>query len=680
MEENKKGKLKMKTVLILFALIPMIFTSSIMSTILVNTSRKELENATHNSFVTIIEKTGHSLDNYMRDDEVLLRSFGEADIIKDYFLDPTEENAARLKAYTNEYFHGLDGWEGLYVADWNSKVIAHPSKSVVGKTMREGKALRELQDSLKNTDGVYNTGIIQSPASGEQIISMYMAVRDDKGKPIGYVGAGTYVRDMVEKVNDIEALQLESAYIYVVDRHGTMLYHPDEAKVGNSVENAAVKGLVSRLADGETVETECVEYAYKGAMKYAAYYVGKDDSYIVVLTADEDEVMGNIKSITYITVIVAFVCVFIFALAAIALSVLIAKPLTGIAEATEILSTGDVTITCDARSNIKETVSVINAFNALKEALTNSMSEVKESAGVLETAIVNVDSMTGNNVESITQIRDAIEEVASTSQNVAENAQEMAEKAYVLGQDIEILNDSVEKLYEASISIQNANQDATDSMNDVLDGAVESVEAIDGIAQKIAETNEAVARIDAAVQAIEAIAAQTNLLSLNASIEAARAGDAGAGFAVVATEIRTLADSSAESAKDIKEIIQGVIDLSTETVELSNKVYTLIHKEQQDIRDTQGKFTILSNSVESVIGDIDSIRERAVSLDEIKNKLTQTTTELGAISEELGASAQEVAASCQEVTDACADTQASTEEMRAINEHMNESIEFFRLS
>jgi methyl-accepting chemotaxis protein len=256
----------------------------------------------------------------------------------------------------------------------------------------------------------------------------------------------------------------------------------------------------------------------------------------------------------------------------------------------------------------------------------------------------------------------------------------MAERAVELGENIENLNDNVARLYDASQTIKSANNDATSCMKSVYAGANESVEAMQDITSKIAETNNAIGEIETAVQAIESIAAQTNLLSLNASIEAARAGEAGRGFAVVADEIRSLADSSAESAKEIKQIIENVIVLSNGTVDMSNRVFEVINKEQTDIEMAQDKFNILSDSVEASIVEIDTIRDMTGTLDRIKSELTNATTDLGAISEELGASAEEVAASCQTVTDACSDTQNSTTEMRNINEDMSAAIEFFKLS
>ena len=105
---------------------------------------------------------------------------------------------------------------------------------------------------------------------------------------------------------------IESSYAYVVGADGIMLYHPTESKIGQPVENEVVSGVVKEIqAGGRKIEPQVVDYEFKGVIKYAAYYVNEDADFILVISADEDEVMQPITRIMQISLMIAILIVII---------------------------------------------------------------------------------------------------------------------------------------------------------------------------------------------------------------------------------------------------------------------------------------------------------------------------------------------------------------------------------
>ncbi|MCR5144140.1 MAG: cache domain-containing protein [Lachnospiraceae bacterium] len=460
------------------------------------------------------------------------------------------------------------------------------------------------------------------------------------------------------------------------ERYITSLLNEDGSR---NIGTKADPEIWAKCQAGETVQKEGVVI---GGKEYYVFYTPiYDENGEVWGMSFAGEPMETVEAAEHKIMISSAVTSSILMLAFLAIALLIAnlvsKPIKTLALASEKLAEGKLNTKFAAKSNIKEITMLIDGIRDLQDALKTAVGTVKNSAGSLGLAVVEVDTKTGHNVESVGQINDAINEVADTSQVVAESAQNMAEKAVQLGDDIENLNENIGILKTASDEIITANSEAAKYMETVLKSSDDSVAAVTTISEKIMETNDAVTNISESVQLIDEIASQTQLLSLNASIEAARAGEAGKGFAVVAESIKQLAESSADNAAKINDIVKNVTAVSSETVREAEKVKEIIDEQRGYITETQGKFDVLSDSVNTSVEGINAISAMSDELNTIKNEITSSTTELGAISQELGASAEEVAASCTTVAGASTDTQAQTEEMRAINDTLEESVSFF---
>lgn len=675
----KSRTISFYTILLLLVLVPTITVSISLSIVMYNMTSREIRDSMNNSMVSYITEMGIAYDNTTETAKTIMGTFASNPDVISYLKNQDDtELGEKVQEYTKNYFGQLDGWEGIYLASWESKVLSHPTDSVVGRVMREGDRLKQLQDSMLSSDGVYNVGIINSPASGQLIMSMYMPIMDGN-VPLGYVGAGTYVHDNIRPLDNADNIGLESAYTYVVDNHGTILYHPDSGKVGGMSENEALLEVLANLGNADSKKTGTISYVYNGVKKHAAYYVGEEQHYVAVFTADDREILTNTKRNLNIMVISAGVLILFFSALAFIISKLIVKPLKKMVKVIEALSKGNTDVNTDVRTMVTESRNIRDSATDFKGALREALGAVKNASLVLKDSIDDVRAKTVDNTDKVNQINTAISEISQTSQNVAQNAQDITEQTITLSDKIDILFKNVAELDKSAGLIKTNNENAAAQMSIVMAAAQSSVDAVDGIAEKIQETNLAIDEISKCVSVIEEISSQTNLLSLNASIEAARAGEAGKGFAVVAEEIRHLSDSTAESAQEIKQIIEKVVKLSEVTVDYANKVVRTTEEEQQNISDTQQQFAILSDAVTNSLDNIYDIKNVTDILENIKSHLVTATSNLGAIAEELGASAQEASANCHTVAQTCNDTELSTRMMQKADKDMMDDIEFFKL-
>lgn len=675
----KSRTISFYTILLLLVLVPTITVSISLSIVMYNMTSREIRDSMNNSMVSYITEMGIAYDNTTETAKTIMRTFASNPDVISYLKNQDDtELGEKVQEYTKNYFGQLDGWKGIYLASWESKVLSHPTDSVVGRVMREGDRLKQLQDSMLSSDGVYNVGIINSPASGQLIMSMYMPVMDGN-VPLGYVGAGTYVHDNIRPLDNADNIGLESAYTYVVDNHGTILYHPDSGKVGGMSENEALLEVLANLGNADSKKTGTISYVYNGVKKHAAYYVGEEQHYVAVFTTDEREILTNTKRNLNIMVISAGVLILFFSALAFIVSKLIVKPLKKMVNVIEAFSKGNTDVNTDVRTMVTESRNIRDSATNFKGALREALGAVKNASLVLKDSIDDVRAKTVDNTDKVNQINTAISEISQTSQNVAQNAQDITEQTITLSDKIDILFKNVAELDKSAGLIKTNNENAAAQMSIVMAAAQSSVDAVDGIAEKIQETNLAIDEISKCVSVIEEISSQTNLLSLNASIEAARAGEAGKGFAVVAEEIRHLSDSTAESAQEIKQIIEKVVKLSEVTVDYANKVVRTTEEEQQNISDTQQQFAILSDAVTNSLDNIYDIKNVTDILENIKSHLVTATSNLGAIAEELGASAQEASANCHTVAQTCNDTELSTRMMQKADKDMMDDIEFFKL-
>lgn len=290
----------------------------------------------------------------------------------------------------------------------------------------------------------------------------------------------------------------------------------------------------------------------------------------------------------------------------------------------------------------RSTVELKDGLHSIFSQISTAISEVANSAS-------NVSSMTEQISKTTNDVERAIDEIATGATSQAEDTQNATNDIQKIGQLIEQIVTDVDNLDENAKIMSVAEKEANEIVSQLSATTVKTSEAVDAIASQTKATNDSAQQIQEAVALITAIASQTNLLSLNASIEAARAGDAGRGFAVVATEIQKLAEQSNDSAGKIQNIISQLLTESNKTVDIMTEVKTIVNEQDAKLDETVKVFGRVKDGIQTSVNNIGTIRDCSKDLNAARNEIIEVIQNLSAISEENAASTEETTASMQEL-------------------------------
>lgn len=464
-----------------------------------------------------------------------------------------------------------------------------------------------------------------------------------------------------ELVGDAKVQGVESSYVYIVSSDGTMQYHPTKEKVGSSVENTVVKGLVNDLSNGKHPEDAVVDYEFQGAMKYASYHILKDNS-ILVVSADEEEILGSVKAIQNRAVVgsaIVFVlmCVFAFVMA-----VYISRPILHMSNIVEQIAHLNFTESESLKKILKrkdETGVMAQSVNHMCENMRSMVRQIEETS-------VNITKQV-DNLEIISRaINTNCTDNSATTEELAAGMQETTATTENITSNIESMQDGVQEIYTLTVKGGNLSQEIKSRATDMRQRTQQAADRTLNMYQNMKESTEqalkqaqSVDKIHTLTNAIMEISTQTTLLALNASIEAARAGEAGKGFAVVASEIGTLANESSDAVASINEIMgeisQTVQDM---TDSLGGTVDFLENVVLEDYQQFGNVGMQYNQDADTVSESMETIEASVNQLTEIIGEITNALSGINATISESAIGVSEIA---EKTTDIVTDTMKNTE-------------------
>ncbi len=480
--------------------------------------------------------------------------------------------------------------------------------------------------------------------------------------------------------NNLSGVKLEgmdSAYMYVVQNDGTMLYHPTKEKVGQPVENAVIKGVVQQLQDGKKPGTTVVEYDFNGTTKYSAYTILNNEN-ILVLTADESEALAGITTVTGVAVGIIAIVVLIAIIISFIMGRRLMRPLVKVSTIIEDVANGNIEADFSVVKESNDEIGlIIEKMKELTQSLGSIVGKIRNSSDTMSSNSYELNDTSSQTLAANNEISKAVEDVAEGSTGMAASISKINENLLEMSNETKDINASVDEIKNQTVAVQDSSKIMNDKIKSMQDSSHKMDEGISAISKRIETVNTTVDKVSNIVSVIEEISSETNLLSLNASIEAARAGDAGKGFAVVAQEIRVLSDNTNTELENIKQIISSLVEECRYCVQASGTIVEDNAKQKEEIKAVLDEFGSLDEQIQKTAEKADEIEELVTAMIELNDDITKSSNSLTDVSAANAAATEEMNANIEELNAMMHGVSEMAEHMNNESDGLKEALSFF---
>lgn len=637
--------LKMKTIILFIIAITVIIGISVLCTLSVRKSRAMIEENVNNNMNTYLNAQATTIENFVKQSEETLLLFSKADIVREFVKNPDDEELfQKAQAYTVEYYNTLDRWEGLYIANPNTQVLAYNVVPVIGKILRpQPERVQELHEGMRNAkSGVYDAGIIVSPGTGELCLSMYSPIYDEDGVTLlGYVGGGVFNTVLEDKLREINVSGIENSNFYMINTDTNITYIATDdyssEQIAQKITDSMLKQVATKVTTGEANGSfECKNS--KKVLMTVGYNSNTERNWTVILSAPKDEIYAAVNSNTTVLILISIVsCILILTLSAITI-IILTKPLTNVAEA--ITELGKFNLeeneTVIERMDDRNEVGIIShEIETLRSAMSEIISTLQNCSDNMDKAAATIDYNSNSLVEFNINNTATTEEFAAgivSTREVILQVNMNVQKLNEMIKSSEIAANEGAKLsniiIESASEMDSSASKAYKTSQKKIQNNIETVSEVTSKLQQISEIN-------SLIDDILSISSQTKLLSLNAAIEAARAGEQGRGFSVVATEIGSLAANTASTAQKIQKICKITNDSIKNAIDCFNAINDYLETDVMScFEDFSFKARDNNYTITELKNNIDALKEMIQQFSSFSNELTVQMNTIDASSQQ----------------------------------------------
>jgi len=536
------------------------------------------------------------------------------------------------------------------------------------------------------------SGVFRNSFIGDNLIVLSTPVysKEYGSNPIGTLNIvlnqskiNAIVQSGIEKIG-------KSGDAYLIDSTGLLLT--------NTIENqeiglTALKDILSTKAVSilsEPISSENINFnktetykGYRGKEVIGTLSTAKIGETVLglIIEVEEEEAYGAIIELRRYLILLICIIIGLSTILTIKLAKSISKPIRQVITIAHEL--GDYNLQIEAsKKGLKrqdEIGDLERVIVIIRDNLLNIIREVERSAREVASSSEELKTSAHQSFESIDQVAKTMTEIVQCSldqaQNAGESSQKSKELSYIILEDVE----NLKEMTVATNEVKNLTDTGLEVIRVLSEVTTEASEANKRVHFNINKSRESSKKIEEASKIIMSIADKTNLLALNAAIEAARAGDHGKGFTVVAEEIRKLAEQSKESIKIINEIVNNLRKDNLEVVETMENLIDISKTQVESVNLTKGKYIEIAEAIKVAESKVGILNESSAKLDQMRLDVEDRIHKLAEVTEENSLNIKQVGESMEEQTASTEEITSASEVLESLAQHLRSLVGQFKI-